>query len=501
MAIVTAIVLVLIVVFAAVAFHFSHESLVEHRYYDIGRWIVIGLLVLVTPLVLYKALQLWLEGEVSPYPDIDRAWKAGIEEFERQGIDLKQVPLFLILGTSGLRQEKALFDAARLELGIREVPAGSAPIHWYASPNGIYLVCSAIGCQSHIAGLGGEVKSGDRSPAAPRRDPSGTLIGTAIGNPGLSGTVIGASPRQAAPVPSFAPSIQGTMIVPTQTMVVGGGGTGAPADPRRIIKLDQGEVNEEERRLSYLARLIRRTRQPLCPINGILNLVPFGVVQRGGEDAATVERATRIDLGVLRRTLQVRCAVTALVAGIEEESGFRELVRRVGRERTLNQGFGKGFSVTNVPLAERLEALAIHSCGAFEDFIYYLFREPDSLNKPGNPKLYSLLCKIRHQVQERLEKILTGGYSCDPDDKPDPDALRFGGCYFGGTGDSEERQAFVYYVVNRLQKQEEELEWTEEALRQDDRFHLASQLVLALDLVLLIALVGEIVYWYWNRTS
>jgi hypothetical protein len=197
--------------------------------------------------------------------------------------------------------------------------------------------------------------------------------------------------------------------------------------------------------------------------------------------------------------LMVRCPVTALVAGIEEESGFRELVRRVGRDRALNQRFGKGFSVSNVPLGERLEALAIHACGAFEDWIYNLFREPDSLSKPGNTKLYSLLCKIRHKVQERLGRIMIGGYSCDPDDVPAPDALRFGGCYFAGTGESEERQAFVLAVVGKLQEQEEELQWTDEALKQDDRFHLASQFVLVLDLLLLVALAGEVFYvWFWK---
>ena len=79
------------------------------------------------PAGLYKALQLWLEGVVSPYPDIDRAWKAGLEELDRQGIDLKQVPLFLVLGTSGLRQEKSLFEAARLELGVREAARQATP--------------------------------------------------------------------------------------------------------------------------------------------------------------------------------------------------------------------------------------------------------------------------------------------------------------------------------------------------------------------------------------
>ena len=176
----------------------------------------------------------------------------------------------------------------------------------------------------------------------------------------------------------------------------------------------------------------------------------------------------------------------------------------MGRERALNDRFGKGFSVNNVPLGERLEALGIHACGAFEDWIYHLFRENDALSKPGNTKLYSFSCKVRHRVQERLVRILAGAYSSDPDDAPATDAFRFTGCYFAGTGESEERQAFVAAVLRKWidpkENLQEELQWSDRALRQDDRYHLASQLVLVLDLLLLAALGAEIYYvWFWNK--
>jgi hypothetical protein len=263
---------------------------------------------------------------------------------------------------------------------------------------------------------------------------------------------------------------------------------------KRVMKLPQQEAGEQQRRLEYVCRLVRRIRQPLCPVNGVLTLLPLGPIQRSTAEAIELQRAVQRDLTALRQVLMVRCPVTALVTGLEVESGFQELVRRVGRDRALGQRFGRGFSLGNPPTAERMEALCAHACGAFEDWVYTLFREKGALSKPGNTKLYSLLCKIRRSVQSRLEDILANAYGFDPDKAPHNSALLFGGCYFAATGDTEDRQAFVKGVFDKLPEQQEELEWTEEALHQDQKHHSLANLGLCLSTVLLLGLVGMIVF-------
>lgn len=215
-AIFTAVMLVLIVVFALVGFISTHERAFWRAKLTPTFAIATTILVLVIPLVLYKALQLWLEGEVSPYPDIDRAWKAGLAELDRQGIELHQVPLFVVLGTSGVRQEKSLFDAARLELTLRELPAGSAALHWYAGPNGVYLVCSAVGCLSRLAVLGYETLAAERSHAAERRQRGGggSLRGTEVqAAPSARATSFVSPANSAKQAAASVAMIQGTMIV------------------------------------------------------------------------------------------------------------------------------------------------------------------------------------------------------------------------------------------------------------------------------------------------
>jgi type VI protein secretion system component VasK len=272
---------------------------------------------------------------------------------------------------------------------------------------------------------------------------------------------------------------------------------GLPLSEKKVVRLDQHDASEQQQRLQYVCRLIRRARQPLCPINGVLTLLPFGLIQRSAPEGIEVQRAVKRDLETLVRGLMVRFPVTAMVVGLEEESGFRELVRRVGRDRARGQRFGKGFSLWNPPTPDRLEAVAAHACGAFEDWVYTLFREKGALSKPGNTKLYALLCKIRRNVQGRLAGILAGAYAAEND----PDRLAgsplFGGCYFAAVGPTEDRQAFVKSVLDKLPQQQEDLEWTDDALREDDRYQRLALWGLGVDMLLLSGLVGLILHkWF-----
>lgn len=171
------------------------------------------------------------------------------------------------------------------------------------------------------------------------------------------------------------------------------------------------------------------------------------------------------------------------------------MIRRVGAQRAGTQRFGKGFSVWNPPTRERLVALTAHACAAFEDCIYALFRETGALGKPGNTKLYALLCRVRRDVQDRLAHVLVGGYGRGEGESDD--AMLFSGCYFGATGETEDRQAFVRSVFDKLPSEQEELEWTDRALDQDARCQVWANLGLMLNGVLALVVAGTILFrWF-----
>jgi hypothetical protein len=495
-ALLTAVFLIVCVVATLVIF--AHQRDLPHWVLlkSVKFYVVVVLLVVIIPLVLYKALVLWLEGDMSPFPDIAHAWKAGLEELERQGIDLTQTPLFLVLGSADEWQEKALFDAARLSLNVREFPKGRAALHWYANPEGVYLVCSDASALGSLSRLSTEVakESGRKADFVAESPADASIRGTIIvGKPSAREASAPPPPSPAArPAAPRAMDIRGTMILSGHDSETDGSGAVNVVE-KRVVKLPQDDASLQQRRLEYVCRLVRRVRQPFCPVNGVLVLLPFALIQRSAPEAIELQRAMQRDLDSLLRVLMVRSPVTAMVIGLEDENGFRELVRRVGRERALGQRFGKGFSLANPPSGERLEALCAHACGAFEDWVYTLFREKEALSKPGNAKLYALLCKIRRNVQGRLSDILANACGYDPDKEPRDAAALFGGCYFAATGDTEDRQAFVKGVFDKLPEQQEEVEWTQLALRQDQQFHALANVGLCVGSMLLIGLVAMVV--------
>jgi len=505
-------------------------NLVPWRHsWTVWRLLAVLALVVAIPPVVYRALRLWLEGEDSRFADIDFAWKAGIEELERGGLSLQNIPVFLVLGSAGEVQERGLFNASRLSLRVREAPPGPAALHWYANPDAIFLVCSDAGLLSRLAALGEKATGASISteqspmfaqplepipaalPVIPSRshpepivpaaatNPRGTLMAgayvgqqaSALAQPAAGGAAIrgtmmasafqpGVAAAASATVPSGRrPAEPAPLIEPMQNtaapviaMTRGSDDLAPAAESKPPIGIPPHIVVEQTERLEYVCRLLRRARDPLCAVNGVMAMLSFDVIRAGASEAIELQRAIRGDLSTLQRVLQIRCAVTALVVGMERERGFLELVRRVGPDRAAAQRFGKGFDLRVPPTPEELESLTAHACGAFEDWVYTLFREKGAISKPGNTRLYGLLCQVRRHLQTRLAEIVSGGFGHEPAQHGDADPILFSGCYFAATGAQEDRQAFVKAVLEKLPQEQESIQWTRRALA-DDRRHLA----------------------------
>jgi hypothetical protein len=172
---------------------------------------------------------------------------------------------------------------------------------------------------------------------------------------------------------------------------------------------------------------------------------------------------------------------------MESESGFRVLARRIGREKVKASRFGKGNdSLWTPPTPENVEAVARHACGAFEDWVYHLFSTADGLTRTDNGKLYSILCLVRTELQERLTNLLCGAYGREQG--KEDEAMLFGGCYFAATGAEDDRQALVKAVFDKLAEQEEQVSWTAAAIDENDRYGRLTRTANLLNLGLIVAL-------------
>ena len=103
------------------------------------------------------------------FPDIDAAWAEALKALDQAGIDLSAAPLFVVLGQSQ-GSEESLFAAAQLPLQVRHVPRRpTAPLHLYASRDGIYLTCGGASLLARqIALLTEEAAAEQEEEAAPR---------------------------------------------------------------------------------------------------------------------------------------------------------------------------------------------------------------------------------------------------------------------------------------------------------------------------------------------
>jgi hypothetical protein len=309
----------------------------------------------------------------------------------------------------------------------------------------------------------------------------------------LKGTVDGPTTPPPQPM-AQRPSLRGTMDLGDQRSAAPAGGD----DAREMaVLLDKPDQNRQSDRLGHVCRLLERARDPYCTLNGVLVVTPFGLLRRGPEQVRHLANATRQDLRTIQKWARLRCPVLSLIGGMEHEAGFGELVRRVGSGPALEQRIGMRFEPWNLATRERMEALAVHACDRIEGNVYDLFKMQDGYNKPGNTKLYNLLCRTRTGFSDLLKSFLAGAFGQqDPDERP----MLFSGCYFAATGEIERLQGFLKAVLaDRMLENQDDLQWTDEALAQDEAYENWARLGMLASGLLLCGILYLIYLAYFSK--
>jgi hypothetical protein len=443
----------------------------------------------------------------SDFPDIDEAWEEAMKALGEAGIGVADVPLFLVLGRpeAGVA---ALAQASDLRLVVKPTPSTlRAPLHIFGNHEGIYVTCpgtSLLGRQAAIlagqaADLAGEPQEkGEGGFGGASDDPNATIRPTA--GPVVAIQAILVQARQQGRTPDqlteeeqqqmrnlIAEDEAQHTIRPRKT-------------PPTLLK-NPTEVERCTARLQHLCGLIVRDRQPYCPLNGMLLLVPYGATDTDDIAHQTSEICQR-DLTIAHDALKVHCPVFAIISDMESVAGFRDFIerfpegqrqRRVGQRFPLVPDLAEGQT-----LADMIEGGVNWVCTSLlPNWVYKMFRlEASGRNDlavatKGNVRLYQLLNQMRER-QKRFSRIL-GRWTTTNQTGP----YLFGGCYLAGTGESAAKdQAFVAGVFRRLVENQDFISWTQDAMAEDasyqswtTRGYVVLGLLAALGVTLLVILI------------
>jgi len=85
--------------------------------------------------------------------------------------------------------------------------------------------------------------------------------------------------------------------------------------------------------------------------------------------------------------------------------------------------------------------------------------------------------------------VLVGGFAHDPQSKDLPEPIPLSGCYFAATGETDDQQAFVRGVFEKLVEEQEDVEWTRQAVSANQRWQKIAVIAGALAACCLVAIL------------
>jgi hypothetical protein len=430
------------------------------------------------------------------FPDIQSAWDEVLKALDRAGLDLRAVPLFLVLG----RPEGAmdtLFQAARLKWVVKGAPGGDAPVQVWATAEAAYVTCAGASVLGrHATLLSGESEGGGAEIAVGGDDdPGGKTLtpgGAGVEIVEIKGILDGARRQGREPTREERRRIRALM---------------------RRDRVQQAPIRNADEtgrltaRFEFLCRLLVRDRFPYCPINGVLLLVPFAATDQD-QDALDTGATCQYDLATARRVLQVNAPTLALLCDLETAPGFTEFVdrfpekqrlQRIGQRCPLVPALADDGASRPRAEAEMLISLADWLCGnVVPGWVYKHFemeqpgRSDAQTTVRGNARLFQFMHDLR-QRQRRLGRLLEKAVVTK-----DQEPILFGGCYLGATGpDSARDQAFVAGVFRRLADEENNVSWTAAALDEEASYSRkigTCQAAIAVLIVAELALIGLAVW-------
>lgn len=454
--------------------------------------------------VLHLTQLLGIEDE-SDFPDIEDDWHEILESLDRERLPIDDIPLFLVNGFTPQQEQSAFEAASSIEWKVIAPPLGkkSTVLRAFANDEAIFLCCTGIGASNLQQGKVSNESSGTGASApmlagfgAGGTQQAGHLQGVLDKARAATGTnPAGGEPLQAAPMSTPPPA-------PTATQPKSIGsffGTIAPGGMKRAMEtfaaLNKSDAKGYGKkrlsplsdvestlgicRMEFLCQLIVNARKPYCPINGMLQAIPFS----WAEDVDYAKRlapAIRNDFISVHERLQLQFPIVVAITELDAVTGMREFILRAERLQPglrlsrAGSSFAAGADVND----KNAEWAVDRGMQWFKGWIYSAFSY--DLDSKDNQKLFNMLCEIDQQRSGLVTLLRDSLYKVV---QPRP---RLHGCYLCATGQASTEQGFIRGILDKMGQSQGDVAWTPQLKRSQHRSQTLACVFFAIAAVLLL---------------
>ncbi|MER3416889.1 MAG: hypothetical protein C4297_11850 [Gemmataceae bacterium] len=431
--------------------------------------------------------------ETSPFPDVDGAWQEALNALSRQGLDVSELPVFLMLGQPAAGLD-ALFQAGLPGTVVRNIPVHArAPVKVFANREAIFITCAPTCLIGQLAlALSGQVQPSGQT--AEEDDPFKTQRPT--GRAEEIKAILAQARREGRELSEQEHQRIRSLMAEEEAEA------GRKKRPSVAWLRTKAEVERTSARLAHLCQLIARQRCPWCPANGIVVLIPVAATE-SDELADLAVFCAQSDLSTVRRTWHLRCPIFGVLVDLETVPGFREFIGRFDpslRQNRIGQRFPLCPDVQAAGVPAMLEEGVRWICQSLLPGWIYRYLKLESSDKDyaqalrANAQLFHLLSEFRDR-QDKLARVVARGLLADREGLP-----MVGGLYLAATGSDEPERAFIAGVFDRVVKSQDYVAWTHEAFAADERYRRWARHLWAAVAFGLLAL-ASLVYYFWRNAG
>ena len=431
----------------------------------------------------------------SDFPDIEADWQVITSALARQGINLDDLPLFLVNGFTPQQEQSAFESASNIEWQVIAPPLSqtSAVVRVFAREDALFISCVGVGATNYQQGKISDAPEPGSSDSGSIRHGGGGVTGTLKAGD-LQAVVAQAraatGTTRAATAPAPASDTESPFLSPGAGPGKGMGvffGTMAPGGlnrametftainrgshkgygKKRVTPLSEMELALGVRRMRFLCDLLTKARAPFCQVNGMLQAIPFSWTS-DVEYARKLAPAIKDDLIAVHNAFQLQFPIVAMVTELDSVSGMKDFLLRAERmqPRLRLSRSGSSFAPGAEVNEKNAEWIVDRGMFWFRGWVYTAFSA--DIDNRDNQKLFQMLCEISQRRQALVTLLRDSLYRIV---QPGP---RLHGLYFSATGKASTEQGFIRGVLDKLPDVQGMVAWNPQLVRSRQRSRIMS---------------------------